>query len=284
MHAMIVRRGLVATIVALAFGAGMAPAALAQSYPARTIKVVVPFTPGSPNDVMARLLTQDLQTRLGQPVVIENKPGGATTIGTKAVALAEPDGYTLLFVSSALVIEPALHSRIGYDPIKDFAPVAYVAANSWLLTVGAQVPVNTVKEFVAHAKANPGKLSFGFAQGNASQLVGERFNRMNGLDITSVPYKGGALAVPDVLGGRIQMYMPTPATVLPLIRQGKLKALAITSATRSPELPDVPTMKEAGYPELTLAFWAGMWAPAGTPAAIVSRLNAAINESLETRR
>jgi tripartite-type tricarboxylate transporter receptor subunit TctC len=231
---------------------------------------------------MVRLLGQQLQGKLGQAVVIDNKPGGGTTIGSKAVAVAPPDGYTLLFVSSALVIEPILNKQVEYDPQKDFTPIAFIARNFSLLTINAQVPANSVEEFVAYAKGNPGKLSLGFAQGTVSQLVAEYFNRLHGLDITSVPYRGGALVVPDMLGGRIHIYWPTPATVLPLIREGKIKALATTSPERNPDLPDVPTMKELGLGELSLEFWAGMWAPAGAPADIVDKLNAAINEVLQS--
>lgn len=269
-------------MVVAGFGLISAGVGHAQSYPSRLIKVIAPYTPGSPNDVMARLLAQRLQASLGQPIIIDNRPGGGTTIGTKAVAIAAPDGYTLLFSSSSLVIDPALHKKMDYDPLTDFAPIASVATNSWVLTIAAQVPARSVTELIAYARANPGKLSFGFAQGTASQLVGERFKVMNGLDIVSVPYKGGALAVPDILAGRVQMYLPTPATGLPLIRDGKLRALAITSAARSPALPEVPTMAEVGMGELTLDFWAGMLAPAATPPDVVSKLNAAINEQLKS--
>ena len=175
-----------------------------------------------------------------------------------------------------------MNKQIEYDPQKDFTPIAFIASNSCLLTINAEVPANSVKEFVDYARANPGKLSLGFAQGTVSQLVGEYFNRLHGLDITSVPYRGGALVIPDMLGGRITMYWPTPATVLPLIREGKIKALAISSPQRSPDLPQVPTMKELGIDELSLEYWAGMWAPAGTPADIVEKLNAAINEALQS--
>jgi tripartite-type tricarboxylate transporter receptor subunit TctC len=176
-----------------------------------------------------------------------------------------------------------LNKQIEYDPQKDFTPIAFVARSPCLLTVNAEVPANSVKEFVDYAKANPGKLSLGFAQGTVSQLVGEYFNRMHGLDITSVPYRGGALVMPDMLGGRIHVYWPTPATVLPLIREGKIKALAISSPQRSSDLPQVPTMKELGSEELSLEYWAGLWAPAGTPADIVEKLNGAINEGLQSR-
>ena len=172
--------------------------------------------------------------------------------------------------------------QVEYDPLKDFTPIAFVARTSSMLTVNAQVPANSANEFVTYAKAHPGKLSVGFAQGTVSQLLAEYFNHRHGLDITSVPYRGGALVIPDMLGGRIHVYWPTPATVLPLIREGKIKALAISSPQRNPDLPDVPTMKELGLDELTLEFWAGMWAPAGVPPDVVEKLNAAVNEALQS--
>jgi tripartite-type tricarboxylate transporter receptor subunit TctC len=261
---------------------GKPAAADSQGFPSKPLRIIVPYTPGSPNDVMARLLAQQLQTRLGEPVVIDNKSGGGTTIGSKVAAAAPADGYTLLFASSALVIEPILTKQIEYDPRKDFTPVAFVARTSLLLTINAQVPADSAKEFVAYAKANPGKLSLGFAQGTLSQLVAEYFNHLHGLDITSVPYRGGALVIPDMLGGRIHIYWPSPATVLPLIREGKIKALAISTPERDPDLPDVPTMNELGLPELSLEFWTGAWAPGGTPAEIVEKLNAAINAALQS--
>jgi tripartite-type tricarboxylate transporter receptor subunit TctC len=271
----------VVAVAALAL-IGPPTAADAQGFPSKPIRVIVPYTPGSPNDVTARLLAQQLQGKLGQAVVIDNKPGGGTTIGSKAAAAAPPDGHTLLFASSALVIEPILSKQVEYDPQKNFTPIAFVARSSLLLTVNAQVPANSVKEFVAYAKANPGKLSLGFAQGTVSQLVAEYFNHLHGLDITSVPYRGGALVIPDMLGGRIHVYWPTPATVLPLIREGKLKALATSSAERNPDLPDVPTMKELGLDELSLELWNGMWAPAEARAEVVAKLNAAINAALQS--
>ena len=276
--------GKLASVVAIAALAliVMPQAAQPQGFPSKPVRIIVPYTPGSPNDVLARLLAQPLQGKLGQPVVIDNKPGGGTTIGSKTAAVAPPDGYTLLFASSALVIEPILNKQVEYDPQKDFTPIAFVARTSSMLTVNAQVPANSVNEFVAYAKANPGKLSLGFAQGTVSQLLAEYFNHRHGLDITSVPYRGGALVIPHMLGGRIHVYWPTPATVLPLIREGKIKALAITGPQRNPGLPDVPTMKELGLDELTLEFWAGMWAPAGVPVDVVDKLNAAVNEALQS--
>jgi tripartite-type tricarboxylate transporter receptor subunit TctC len=276
--------GKFASVVAIAALAliGRPAAGVAQTFPLKPVRVIVPYTPGSPNDVMARLLAQRLQGKLGQAVVVDNKPGGGTTIGSKAAAIAPPDGYTLLFASSALVIEPIMNQQVEYDPQKDLAAVAFVMRTSTLLTINAQVPARSVAEFVAYARANPGKLSLGFAQGTVSQLLAEYFNRLHGLDITSVPYRGGALVVPDMLGGRIHVYWPTPATVLPLIRDGRIKALATTRPQRNPDLPDVPTMQELGLDVLSLEFWAGMWAPAGTPAEIVNKLNAAINVVLQS--
>ena len=256
--------------------------AAADGFPSKPVRIIVPYTPGSPNDVMARLLAQHLQAKLGQAAVIDNKPGGGTTIGSKVAAAAPADGYTLLFASSALVIEPIMTKQIEYDPQKDFAPIAFVARTSLLLTINEQVPANSVEEFVVYARANPGKLSLGFAQGTVSQLAAEYFNRLHRLDITSVPYRGGALVIPDMLGGRIHIYWPSPATVLPLIRAGRIKALATSSPERVSDLPDVPTMKELGLDQLSLEFWDGVWAPAGVPADIVEKLNAAINAALQS--
>ena len=171
----------------------------------------MPFTPGSPNDVMARLLTQHLAPRLGQPIVIDNKPGGGTAIGTKAAAAAEPDGYTLLFISSAIVIDPAM-KRVAYDPLKDFAPVATVNTTAWLIAVSPSLPVKTLAEFVAYTKAHPGTINFAATQGTAAILVAERFKQLSGADLFIIPYKGGAAALPDFLGGRIQVLNPTPST------------------------------------------------------------------------
>ena len=275
--ATICRRVVSAAIVALSF---CAPA-LAQNYPNKVIKIIAPYTPGSPNDVMVRLLAQHAQQRLGQPIIIDNRPGGGTSIGTKAAANSAPDGYTLLFISSALVTDPAMRG-IDYDPMKDFAPVASVTTTSWLFAIVPSLPVRTMKEFIAHTRANPGTVNLAYAQGTAAVLLGERFKQLSGADITSIPYKGGAAAMPDFLGGRIQMLVPTPSTTLGLIREGKMRILGITSAQRSPDLPDVPTVKELGLPELELYFWAGVLAPAGTPPEIVGKLNAAINDSLRS--
>jgi tripartite-type tricarboxylate transporter receptor subunit TctC len=248
------------------------------------MRIIVPFTAGSPNDIMARLVAEQLPSRLGRTVIVDNRPGAGSTIGAKAAASAVPDGNTLLFISSSLVIDPALYNSSDYDPIKSFAPIAAISTTPWVMVVAPRIPPRSMGELVAYAKANPGKLNFGFALGTASQLIGELFKISTGTDIASIPYKGGTGVVPDLLGGRIELYFGTPATILPLIRAGKLIALAITSATRNPQLPDVPTMIESGLPELSLTLWMGMLAPAGTPAPVITGLNRAINESLTSAK
>jgi tripartite-type tricarboxylate transporter receptor subunit TctC len=253
-----------------------------QSYPTRTIKLVVPFGPGGPTDVSARIVAQVVQSGLGPSVVIENRPGAGGAIGTKSVANAEPDGATLLIGTSAtLGVVPALMKNPGYDPIKSFAPVAKVADSTLVLVVPATFPANSVQEFVAYAKANPGRLSFASAGvGNQTQLLAELFKSKAGLDIVHVPYKSGAEMVTAILGEQVQMAFPDVSILIPLIREGKLKALAVTSASRHPQLPDVPTMIESGIPDYIMTFWSGVVAPAGVAADIVNRLNTAINDGL----
>ena len=274
---MIARR----TFLAALLTAVAAPAA-AQGYPTRVIRMITPFTPGSPVDVAARLLAQHLGTQLGQSVIVDNRPGAGTTIGMKAAAAAEPDGYTLLFQSSSLVVAPSIYKNLDYDPLKAFAPVANVVSSHWVTMVPPSLPVRTVPEFIAYARAHPGTLNFGFGQGTAPQLVGEWLKLTNKLDIGSVSYRGGMQAITDMLGGTIHLNIGTASTLVPLIQEGKLRAISVWGPTRFPELPDVPTMIESGFPGLSLWFWAGLWAPAGTPAAIVDKLNAATNAALRS--
>jgi tripartite-type tricarboxylate transporter receptor subunit TctC len=262
---------------------GVAGTAPAQNYPDRPIKVIAPFTPGSPNDVVARLIAPYLTSQLGQSVVVDNRPGGGTSIGVKAAMSAEPDGYTLLISNSPThFIAPLVNKALTYDPLKDFVPVATIASGGLMLVIAPEVPAKTLREFVAYARANPGKLNFGFGQGTLPQLVGEMFKHATGTEIANIPYKGGIQAVTDMLGGRVQMNIGTISTLAPLIRQGKLRALAITSAKRNPELPDVPTMAESGLPEVASVTYYGLFGPAGLPADVVRRLNAAVNESLKS--
>jgi tripartite-type tricarboxylate transporter receptor subunit TctC len=261
---------------------GIGVPAQAQDYPSRPIRMIAPFTPGSPVDVVARLLAQHLSVALGQSVVVENRPGAGTTLGMKAAAAADPDGYTLIFQSSSMVVAPFMYKNLDLDPGKAFTPVANVAWGSWVTVVPPALPVHTPQQLIAYAKAHPGKLNFGYGQGTAPQLVGEWFHKSNGADIASVPYKGGMQAITDMLGGTIQVNIGTTSTLLPLIREGKIRAIAQWGKTREAELSDVPTMIESGFPGLSLGFWAGLWAPAGTPPAIVEQLNRAANAALRS--
>ena len=266
-------------MAAIAASLGVAVAvAQAQSYPGRPVKLILPYTAGSPNDVLARLVAPHLSARLGQPVVVDNRPGGGTTIGVNAVMTAEPDGYTLLFSNSpSHLVAPAVNTTFSYDPLKDVVPVATVGTSSNVVVIGNHVPASTVQEFVAHAKANPGKLNFGFGQGTLPQLVGEMFKLAAGIDITNVPYKGGAQAITDLMGGRIDLNIGTASTLLPLHRAGKLKMIGYTGATRAADMPDIPTLVESGYPTMISTTYYGMFARADVPADVVSRLNAEVN-------
>ena len=268
------RHALVAVMLAIC-----ATAADAQSYPVKPIKLIVPYTPGSPVDVLARVVTQPVAARLGQGIVIDNRPGAGTTLGTKMAASAEPDGYTLLIGATSFILSFSLYQNLDYDA-RSFVPVAMLAHSPQVLVIAPSVPASTVAEFVAHAKANPGKLNFGFGLGTLPQILGESFKVVTGTEIASIPYKGGAQAVTDMLGGRIDMIFGTTATLLPLIQQGKIRALAVTTQKRSKDLPGVPTMIESGLPQLALIFSAGLLAPAGTAGEIIARFNAEINEAM----
>jgi len=276
---MIARRTLLTAVPAVL---GLVLPVAAQGYHTRVIRMITPFTPGSPVDVAARLLAQHLGAQLGQSVIVDNRPGAGTTICMKAAAAAEPDGYTLLFQSSSLVVAPLMYRNLDYDPLKAFAPVANVVSSHWVTVVPPSLPARTVPEFIAYARAHPGTLNFGFGQGTAPQLVGEWLKLTNKLDIGSVSYRGGMQAITDMLGGTIHLNIGTASTLVPLIQEGKLRAISVWGPTRFPELPEVPTMIESGFPGLSLWFWAGLWAPAGTPAAIVDKLNAATNSALRS--
>ena len=273
---MLSRRAFTLTLLS---GAAAGTAA-AEDQTARPIRIIAPFTPGSPVDVVARLLAQHLAAELKRSVVVENRPGAGTTIGMKAATLVEPDGTTLLFQSSSFLVAPAMYKSLDFDPQKSFTPVANIAWGSWVTVVPPQLPVHSLHELIAYAKANPGKLNFGYGQGTAPQLVGEWFNKSNGLVMAGVPYKGGMQAINDMLGGTIQLNIGTTSTLLPLIRSGKIRAIAQWGKSREPDLPDVPTMIESGFPGLSIGFWVGLWAPAGTPAPVVDRLNKAVNVAL----
>jgi tripartite-type tricarboxylate transporter receptor subunit TctC len=272
----------VAALVGVGFALGLAADAHAQAYPSRAVRIITPNTPGSPVDALGRVIAQQLQVRLGQSVVIENRPGGSQSIGAKAVATADPDGYTLLLFSNGHYF--GLATNPGYDPVKSFTPVATVAEWNHVLVVRPDFAAKTVQELVGYAKANPGKVTFGFGLSTPPQILGETLKNVTGADITSVPYRGGAPAVTDMLGGRIDMNFGTTATLLPLIQQGKVRAMAFTGVKRSSDLPDVPTMIESGFPQVSFNpdNWTGISAPAGTPRAVIDRLYTAINEALRS--
>jgi tripartite-type tricarboxylate transporter receptor subunit TctC len=255
----------------------------AQPYPNRPIKLVLPFVAGTPNDVVARVVAQPLAAALKQPIVIDNRPGGATLIGTRAVAQSDPDGYTLLVTAPNHVIAPAQASTRTYDPIKDFEPVATIATAPWVLVASPNVRANSVQELVKYAHANPGKLTIGFGKGTSPELVTELFKLETKSNIRSIPYRGGAQVLQDILAGVIDLNFSNVGVTRSLIAAGKLKALAVTSDQRIAELPNVPTLAESGVAGLSsLSFWTGMLAPAQTPSAIVNRLNAEINAVLQS--
>jgi tripartite-type tricarboxylate transporter receptor subunit TctC len=271
-------------VAAAGLGAIIAAVARAQSsYPEHAVKIVLPYTAASPIDVSARIIAPALALRLGQPVVVENRAGGGTAIGLKAVMTAAPDGYTLLYTNSPThVIAQLLAKGFTYDPVKDFVPIVMVGSTSLVLVVALDVPANTLGEFIAYAKANPGKLNFGFGQGTLPQLVGEAFKMATATDIASIPYRGGATAVTDMLGGRIHMAMSAAGNLAPLIRDRRIKALAVTAPARNAQLPEIPTMIESGLPGLTSVTYYGFLGPAGTPADVVARINGDVNECLKS--
>jgi tripartite-type tricarboxylate transporter receptor subunit TctC len=268
--------------IAIAFG-GLAPAH-AQTYPVKPIRLIVPFAPGGPADVMARIVTQRMSMTLGQGFVFENRPGAGGTIGARIAAQAEPDGYTLMAGNtSTLVIGPAVYKNADYDPLKNFAPIATFGTTSNLLVVHPSVPAKTVMELVALAKAKPGQLTYATPGiGTPPHLIGEMFKLRTGTDIVHVPYKGGGQSAADVVAGQVQMTFENPSVSLPLVRAGQVRALASTSETRNPGEPDIPTMTESGIPDFVSVSFTGLVAPAGTPADIVTKLNAAVNESLNS--
>ena len=263
----------------------LAGAAEGQAYPDRPVKIVVPTVAAGTVDLVTRVMANDLDARLGQNFFVENRSGAGNTIGSREVAHSEPDGYTLLMSSgSGEVISPLLYKDPGYDPVKSFAPVAPYAEGSVILVVNPSLPFRTVADLVAYAKASPGKLNYGSAgTGTVPHLTGELFKMAAGVDIVHVPYRGGALSIQDVIAGRLQLTFEASSPLLPHIAAAQLRALAVLSTHRIPELPDVPTMSEVGYPSVISASWTGLFAPAGTNPVVVHKLNEAINAGLHAR-
>jgi tripartite-type tricarboxylate transporter receptor subunit TctC len=260
--------------------AGRAQTAAAAEWPARPVRFILPYPPGGPTDIMGRVVAQALTRDLPQPVVVENRAGAAGAIGTEAVARAAPDGSTFLVNASAHVIVPHM-VRVPYDALADFAPVTNIASVPLMLVVTPGLPVRSVAELVAHAKANPGKLSFASSSnGGAPHLAGELFKLMAGVDMAHVPYRGSGQAVPDLIAGNVQVMFDSMPSSAGAVRDGKLRALAVTTAGRQATFPELPTVAEAGVPGYEISTWYGIWAPAGTPAAILARLHAAVASAL----
>ena len=271
----------IAVAIAIGLAAGITSAS-AQNYPTRAITLVIPFAPGGSTSIVGRGIADKMSELLGEKVVVDNRPGAGGTVGTRAVAKSEPDGYTLVLgYTGTLAIGPSLYKSVGYDPRKDFAPIGLIGNAPNSLVVHPSFPAKTIGELIAYAKANPGKVNFGSAgAGTASHITGEYFARAAGITLVHIPYKGTGPALTDLLGGHIPMaFAPIPASH-PNVTAGKLRALAVTSITRSGLLPDVPTMVEAGLPGFDASLYYGLAAPAGTPRPIIDKLNKALRDAL----
>ena len=273
-------RPIVATIALAA--AALCGTANAQNYPSKPVTIVVPFSPGGATDIMSRTLAERLKARLGQPVIVENKPGAGTMIASEHVAKAVPDGHTVLLAASSLGIAPALYSKVNYDPIKDFTPISLVASVVHVLSVHPSVPAKNVSELVNWAKANPSKANYGsVGAGTSTHLESELFNTMAGTKMEHVPYKGSAPALLDLVGGNINVMFDAYASSKPFINDNKIRLLAVTTAQRSKLLPNVPTVAESGLPGYEAMPWLGFVAPAHTPAAVVNKFHSELMEVLK---
>ena len=268
---------------ALALAALLVPFARAQDYPNRPIRVIVPFSPGGAVDGPMRVVAQELGKRLGQAVTVENKPGAGATIGAELVAKAAPDGYTLLLASQTNAISATMYRQLAFDPIEDFAPISLIGREPGVLVVNPALPVNDFAEFVAYARARPGELDYASSgNGSGQHLFAALLWSQTGLKLNHVPYKGSGQATTDLLGGRVPISIPGTAGMVGHIKTGKLRALAVTGAKRSPQLPDVPTLQELGVQGYEAYVWMGLLAPKGTPSTIVNRLYREVIEVLAT--
>jgi tripartite-type tricarboxylate transporter receptor subunit TctC len=269
------------TLAPLAFALALATSAFAQTYPSKPIRLIVTYPPGGGADLMARLVAPKMAEALGQPVVVENKPGAGGQIGSAEVARAMPDGYTILLDAANHAVNPSLYASLPYDPAKAFAPISLLVRFPNVLVVNPQFPAKDVKELIAMAKAKPGSVAFASSgSGSAQHLAGELFRQKAGVDMTHIPYKGGGPALNDVIGGQVPIFFGNMASSLPHVKAGKLRALAITGSKRSDALPDAPTMMEAGLPDYEVYEWNAIFAPAGTPAPVVAKLAEAITKAL----
>ena len=251
-----------------------APAGAQTAYPQKPIRMVVPFPPGGGTDILARLFGQKMSETLGQQVIIDNRGGAGGTIGTDIAAKAPPDGYTLILVSGSHAINPGLYPKLPYDSVNDFAPITQLATSPGILVVNPSLPVKSVKDLIALARAKPGQINYASAgSGTPPHLAGELFKVMAKIDMVHVPYKGNAPAFTDVIGGQVSLIFPTMPSAMPFIKSGRLRPIAVTSAKRSPAAPDIPTIAESGLPGYEATSWYGILAPARTPREIVARLH-----------
>lgn len=270
-------------LLALALSAVCLPdGSQASDYPNRVIKMVVPYPAGGTSDVLARVLAKKMGDSMGQNIIIENIGGAAGTIGAGTVARAQPDGYTLIFgYATQFTIAPALYQNLTYDPIKSFVPIGSVVRFHFLMTAYSALPVNSLPELVAYAKKNPGKLTYASpGVGTSTHLTGESFKLKHDIDIVHVPYRGGGPAITDYVAGRIDIYWDAPAPLLPWVQKGNIKPLAVTSTKRMPDLPNVPTVIEAGMPDLNVFTWTAVFAPAGTPSDITAKLETELKKAM----
>jgi tripartite-type tricarboxylate transporter receptor subunit TctC len=273
---------LFASVLAFALSMLAAPGAAANGYPEHPIRLIVPFAAGGGADNLARAIMPRVEAQLGQPIVIDNRPGAGGNLGAEMVARASPDGYTLLYGTNGThSINASLYGSLRFDPVKDFAPVSRMTSIAAMLIVDPKLPVNSVAELIRYAKDHPGKVNFASAgNGTTSHLAGELFKTMAGIDLVHVPYRGGALAMTDLIGGQVQMMIEVMANAYPMARSGRVRALAVSTAQRFAGAPEYPTIAESGLPGFEASAWDGILAPAGTPRPIVDRLNTAIHEAL----
>jgi len=277
-----IKTAIVASICAAVLGTAITPAALAQNYPNKPIRIIIAQAPGSASDVISRTVANKMQEGLGQPVVVEAKPGAGGALGSEAAARSVPDGYTLIMATNSTHgSNPATYAKLPYDPVNDFAPISMVASVPYVLIVNPSLAVKNVEDLVAMAKSQPGKMNYASAgNGSTHHFCGELLKSMSGIDLVHVPYKGSPPAIAGLLGGEVSLMFANLTDIGSQIKNGKVKALAVTTPKRAPSLPDLPTLSEAGLPGFEITSWFGLLAPAGTPAPIVARLNAETNKVL----
>lgn len=267
---------------ALSVLAATSGSAAAQTYPVKPVRIINPFSPGGSLDLMARMLAKSMTGELGQQVIVENRPGAGGTIGVEAVAKAAPDGYTLLVIQSSITINPNLQPKIPYDPVRDLEPISKIASYMFFLVAHPSLPVRSVKDLIALAKKNPGGVNYAsVGVGSGTHLAAELFNHQAGVRLTHIPYKGTGQVMPELLGGQVALHFGS-TSVVPHVKAGKLVPLAVTGAKRSPVLPNVPTIAESGLPGFEVTSWNAMFAPAGTPAPIIEKLNGIVKRGLAT--